>query len=55
VAVLCKRCGRQYDVTLFQFGRTVRCDCGEEVGLGAELRADLPEGAARRKNRPLVS
>jgi probable phosphoglycerate mutase len=29
MAVVCKRCGRQYDVTLFQFGRTVRCECGE--------------------------
>lgn len=24
-------CGREYDVTLFQFGRVVRCDCGAGV------------------------
>ncbi|MCX6354945.1 MAG: hypothetical protein NTZ78_08590 [Candidatus Aureabacteria bacterium] len=28
MAVLCPRCGRQYDITLFQFGRTIRCECG---------------------------
>jgi predicted Zn finger-like uncharacterized protein len=28
MAIQCPRCGAQYDVTLFQFGRTVRCRCG---------------------------
>lgn len=31
MAVICPKCQRQYDVTLFQFGRSVRCDCGAEV------------------------
>ncbi len=31
MAILCPRCGRQYDVTLFQFGAAVDCDCGERV------------------------
>jgi len=31
MAIRCPHCGRQYDVTLFQFGRTVRCPCGETV------------------------
>lgn len=31
MAVICPRCRRQYDVTLFQFGRGVKCDCGAEV------------------------
>ena len=35
MAVSCPRCGRQYDVTLFQFGRSVDCDCGECVELAA--------------------
>jgi uncharacterized protein with PIN domain len=26
-------CGREYDVTLFQFGRTIHCTCGRRVGL----------------------
>jgi len=43
MAIICKRCGRQYDVTLFQFGRTIRCDCGENVTQGAET---VPGGVA---------
>lgn len=31
MAVTCPRCGRQYDITLFQFGRTVTCDCGAVI------------------------
>ena len=33
MALQCPRCGRQYDVTLFEFGRSVRCDCGATVDL----------------------
>ena len=29
----CPRCGREYDVTLFGFGRTLWCTCGSRVGL----------------------
>ena len=31
MAILCPNCGRQYDVTLFQFGASVDCDCGERI------------------------
>ncbi len=31
MAVNCPRCGRQHDITLFQFERTVRCACGELI------------------------
>jgi dsDNA-specific endonuclease/ATPase MutS2 len=31
MAIVCPACGRQYDVTLFQFGASVACDCGERV------------------------
>jgi dsDNA-specific endonuclease/ATPase MutS2 len=31
VAITCPNCGRQYDVTLFEFGRSVVCDCGEII------------------------
>jgi len=34
MAIPCPRCGRQYDVTLFQFGHAVDCDCGERVEAG---------------------
>jgi uncharacterized protein with PIN domain len=32
VGVPCAGCGREYDVTLFEFGRTIHCTCGERVG-----------------------
>lgn len=28
MAVICPKCKSQYDITLFQFGRTLKCDCG---------------------------
>ncbi|MGD8328363.1 MAG: Mut7-C RNAse domain-containing protein [Acidobacteriota bacterium] len=40
MSVPCPRCGRQYDVTLFQFGRTIHCTCGERVGLQQRLRVE---------------
>jgi len=40
VAVQCPQCLRQYDVTLFEFQRSVVCDCG--------ARLDLQEGHVRR-------
>ncbi len=36
MAVLCHRCGREYDITLFGFGRSVECDCGAIVTPGAD-------------------
>jgi uncharacterized protein with PIN domain/DNA-directed RNA polymerase subunit RPC12/RpoP len=37
MAIRCHRCGREYDVTLFQFGRTIHCACGARVGLEARI------------------
>ena len=34
MAITCPRCGAGFDVTLFQFGHRVRCDCGAWVDLG---------------------
>lgn len=31
MAIACPKCGRQYDVTLFEFGQGLACDCGEYV------------------------
>jgi hypothetical protein len=31
VAITCPRCKRQYDITLFEFGRRIVCDCGEII------------------------
>ena len=46
MAVTCAKCGRQYDVTLFQFGRTISCACGARVGL--DHRLNKPENAEIR-------
>lgn len=40
MAIPCPRCGREYDVTLFQFGRTIHCTCGSRVGLEKRLGAE---------------
>lgn len=33
MAITCPRCGAGFDVTLFEFGRRVQCDCGAWVDL----------------------
>ncbi len=33
MAITCPQCGADFDVTLFQFGHGVRCDCGAWVEL----------------------
>ena len=35
MAITCPRCGAGFDVTLFQFGHRVQCDCGAWVDLGS--------------------
>ena len=35
MAIRCPHCSREYDVTLFQFGKKVKCDCGAEIDLAA--------------------
>jgi uncharacterized protein len=47
MAVTCPRCGRGYDVTLFAFGRTIHCACGERVGLAARIEAAPRSGPPR--------
>jgi len=37
MAISCTNCGRQYDVTLFQWGKTINCACGARVGLGNRI------------------
>lgn len=39
MSIPCPSCGREYDVTLFQFGRTIDCTCGTRVGLEAKSPA----------------
>lgn len=47
MAVSCACCGRHYDVTLFQFGRTITCACGARVGRVVEERVLSPPAEPR--------
>lgn len=47
MAVPCPRCGREYDVTLFEFGRTLWCTCGARVGPTARVRSLGPDTGKR--------
>ena len=51
MAVTCADCGREYDITLFQFGRTVLCDCGRTVSADEprRARADAQSEELRRR------
>jgi len=45
MAITCPRCGAGFDVTLFQFGHRVRCDCGAWVDLATgHLLSDPARG-----------
>jgi hypothetical protein len=39
MAIQCEWCGRQYDVTLFQFEHAIRCDCGALISAGQPQRS----------------
>ena len=43
MAVRCAWCGREYDVTLFEFGREIRCICGNMVRFEHRESADWEE------------
>ena len=47
MGVPCRRCGRSYDVSLFAFGRTIDCTCGQRVGL--EMRISHHLGSHERR------
>ena len=47
MAVPCPRCHREYDVTLFAFGRTIWCACGARVGIEPRVHS-LSSSAEKR-------
>jgi hypothetical protein len=54
MAILYPRCGHQCDVTLFEFGETVKCDCGAWIKLDSEKGVILEKSQShRRKNSRL--
>jgi hypothetical protein len=54
MAIKCPHCGAEYDVTLFSFGRSIRCDCGEWVDLktGHEQQNETEGNASQRTKMP---
>jgi hypothetical protein len=52
--VKCPQCGAEYDVTLFTFGRRIRCDCGEWVDLavGHQQTSEDVEQASQQATIP---
>jgi len=44
MAIVCPMCKRQYDVTLFEFGRPVKCDCGHVIDLKKSAPIEVPIG-----------
>jgi len=46
MAIICPICKSQYDITLFQFGRTLKCDCGYSINPNREVILNN----AKRKN-----
>ncbi len=36
MSIKCPNCKREYDVTLFEFGRRIVCECGRRIGLEHE-------------------
>lgn len=44
MAIACPACGACYDVTLFQFGGRIRCDCGSWVDLESGHTRPGPAG-----------
>jgi uncharacterized protein with PIN domain len=48
MSVLCPGCGREYDITLFQYGRTIECACGRRVGREMKVMETTWKGEERQ-------
>lgn len=42
MAIICPKCNRQYDITLFQFGRGIECDCGCVINPNERAAIEIP-------------
>jgi dsDNA-specific endonuclease/ATPase MutS2 len=42
MAIICPNCQRQYDVTLFEFGHSLVCDCGTVVNPFETSALEIP-------------
>jgi hypothetical protein len=53
MAIRCSYCGRDYDVTLFEFDRSVTCVCGKTVTFKHEQMTDEAILARRAEDRKI--
>jgi len=51
MAIKCPKCGNQYDVALFEFGRTILCACGRRISLEHRLEIDEEDLPAREEEK----
>jgi len=42
MAIICPKCKNQYDITLFEFGRTLKCDCGYQINPHERAPIEIP-------------
>ena len=49
MAFRCPHCGREFDATLFEFGRKVKCECGRVIEAGHVLREEPPPERPRKE------
>jgi DNA-nicking Smr family endonuclease len=42
MAIVCPECKRQYDITLFQFGKGIKCDCGCVINPSKSSPLEIP-------------
>jgi len=54
MAIKCSYCNREYDVTLFEFGRSISCVCGNIVSLKHEKIVDEALIARRSEDRKVT-
>lgn len=55
MAIRCPHCKREYDVTLFEFGKTVKCICGNIISLQhMEIFRELLNDARRDEEKKIM-
>ncbi len=54
MAIICPKCKHQYDVTLFEFGNIVKCDCGARIKLDPGKGVILEEKEGLQNRRKLT-
>jgi hypothetical protein len=53
MAITCPNCSRQFDITLFQFGKAIRCECGSWIDPLDWWLGSGSEGAVEREEEKL--